>query len=129
MAVSKFASMDTGDRDDKRSITRWYAVATKVSREDYAVEHLCRQGFDTFLPKTMVTKRIGGRLLDCKAAFFPGYLFVSLDVGRFGWRAVNSTRGVRSLVMAGETPSPLPNEFIEALQATTTGDDIVGARC
>lgn len=105
--------------------SRWYAVATKVSREEFAVEHLRRQAFETFLPKTIVTKRMGGKLLTRKSAFFPGYLFVHMDINRTGWRAINNTRGVRSLVMTGDQPSNLPSEFVEALRSSTGHDGLI----
>lgn len=49
--------------------------------------------------------------------YFPGYIFVALDLAADPWRPVNGTIGVRSLVMFGDRPAPLPNGFVEYLQA------------
>lgn len=104
---------------------KWYVAATKVSRELYALQHLHNQDFLAFLPLTRVTVRSGKRLVNRRAAFFPGYLFVRLDIGEHGWQAVNSTRGVRRLIMAGEVPLPLPDDFVEGLQAMADGDGLI----
>ena len=58
-------------------------------------------------------------------AFFPGYLFVVLDLIRDRWRSINGTFGVQRLVMAGseERPVALPRRLVEALlcQADSRG--------
>lgn len=121
MSLEHFGPQQVCDRGKISSKIRWYAAATKVAREEYAQHHLIRQRFETFLPRTLITRRVGGKLVDKPAAFFPGYLFVCLDVEKSGWRAINSTRGVRSLVMAGERPAALPDGFVEALRASADG--------
>jgi transcriptional antiterminator RfaH len=54
-----------------------------------------------------------------EAAFFPGYLFVALDLKRQQWRSVNGTFGVASLVMRGDEPHPVPRGGVETLIALT----------
>ena len=98
---------------------RWYAAATQPRREIHAEVHLKRQGFTTFLPKRRVMIRHARRTREQTVSFFPGYLFIRLDLGRDRWRAVNGTRGVRSLVMQGERPLPVPAGVIESLLRCT----------
>jgi len=49
--------------------------------------------------------------------FFPGYMFVLLDLERDRWRTVNGTMGVRGLIMQGEKPLPCPIGLVEKLQS------------
>jgi transcriptional antiterminator RfaH len=35
---------------------------------------------------------------------FPGYLFVAFDIGKDGWRKVNSTYGITRIVTLGNAP-------------------------
>src|SRR6185312_12256953 len=76
-----------------------------------------RQGFATFLPKLPKTIRHARRLSVRLAAYFPGYLFVQLDLTRQRWRSINGTLGVAYLVGSGERPAPVPRGVVEALAA------------
>ena len=58
-----------------------------------------------------------------EAPFFPGYLFIVLDLTRHQWRSVNGTFGVSRLVMRGDQPHPVPRGVVEALIA------VADARC
>lgn len=98
---------------------RWYVVKTLTRRELYAAQQLENQGFTTFLPKQLKTVRHARRVQTGFAAFFPGYLFVQLDLGRDRWRSVNGTFGVSYLVMQGELPIPAPAGVIEDLIAAS----------
>jgi len=57
------------------------------------------------------------RKIERQLPFFPGYMFVLLDLERDRWRAVNGTMGVRGLVMQGEKPLPCPVGLVEKLQS------------
>ncbi len=73
---------------------RCYLLRALVGRELVAEGQLRRQEFSTFLPKQMKTVRHARRLRVTLSAFFPGYLFVRLDLARDRWRSVNGTLGV-----------------------------------
>ena len=98
-----------------RAGPRWYLVRALTGRETFAVEHLERQGFVAFLPKHPKTVRHARRLSVRLAAYFPGYLFVQLDLARQRWRSINGTLGVAYLVGPGERPAPVPKGVVEAL--------------
>lgn len=95
---------------------RWYVVQTQTHREHLAAEHLARQGFSVFFPRQRRTIRHARKLSERLVAYFPGYLFVSLDTGADRWRSVNGTIGVRGLVMGANHPAPAPAGLIEVLQ-------------
>ena len=94
---------------------RWRLVRTHARREAFAAEQLQRQGFRVFLPRQMKTVRHARRLTATLAAYFPGYLFVELDLARDRWRSVGGTLGVTHLVGHGEHPAAVPRGVVEAL--------------
>src|ERR1700694_1974440 len=73
---------------------RWFAVQSLARRERWAAKHLRNQNFSVFLPCRRTTRRHARKLETILAPFFPGYLFVSLDLARDRWRSVNGTFGV-----------------------------------
>jgi transcription elongation factor/antiterminator RfaH len=96
---------------------RWYAVKSQPNREALACAHLLNQGFTVFLPRGQRVRRHARKTDVVLAPFFPGYLFVRLDLTRDRWRCVNSTHGVANLVMQGAVPAAVPAGIIEQLQA------------
>jgi transcriptional antiterminator RfaH len=98
---------------------RWYAVFTHPNSEELAAQHLARQGFKTYLPFRLKTIRHARRFITKRSAYFSGYLFVSLDLQRQRWRAINSTIGVNSLVMCESGPLPVVAGIVEALISAT----------
>lgn len=104
---------------------RWYVAAVQPGREDVAEIHLARQGFVSFAPRRLKTIKHARRLTERKVPLFPGYVFVSLDLDLHRWRSVNGTFGVRSLVTAGERPSPVPRGLVEAFIDLTNRSGIM----
>ena len=98
---------------------RWYVAATLPSRENLAKQQLESQGFQTFFPKRLKTVRHARRTMNRVVSFFPGYVFVSLDLKADRWRSVNGTIGVKSLIMGGESPLAAPGGVVEQLQEMT----------
>jgi transcription elongation factor/antiterminator RfaH len=104
---------------------RWYAVQCQPNRERAAALHLANQTFEIFLPLRNKTRRHARKIETVRIPFFPGYLFVELDLARHRWRSVNGTFGVARLVMQGELPAPAPRGFVEALQSACAAIDVV----
>jgi len=117
LAISSGQPFPTGgDVSPATDERRWYAVQTKAFSEAGADQQLKAQGFASFLPRISKTVRHARKLRTVRAPFFPGYLFVGLDLGRDRWRSVNGTFGVARLVMAGDRPVPVPTGIVEALR-------------
>ena len=108
---------------------RWYAAQTRPRSEALARRHLANQEFVTFCPTVLRPARGLKPRTARLEAFFPGYIFVQLDLDRQRWRAVNGTIGVLRLVGFGEAsqalPVALPRNFVEQLQAMSGADDAV----
>jgi transcription antitermination factor NusG len=104
---------------------RWYAAASQPGREDIAQLNLRRQGFVSWLPRQRRMVRHARRTIEKNVAFFPGYLFVSLDLATDRWRPINGTVGVRSLIMQGDSPLACPVGLIENMQDASDADGLV----
>ena len=105
-------------------LTRWYVVHTRPHQEGRAETNLARQGFRVWLPVMERSRRHARRIDTVRAALFPGYLFVALDVERDAWCRINGTFGVRWLLSDGERPQALPLEFVSSLRDAVGGDGL-----
>lgn len=103
----------------------WYAVQTKPGQEDKAAFNLRRQDYDVYLPKFTRLRRHARKTERVARPLFSGYLFVTVDSSRQGWRAINSTLGVARLVATAETPVTVPEAVIEGLRAREGADGCV----
>ena len=93
----------------------WYVVYTKPRQETRALENLCNQGFECFLP-TLVSERLrAGHRIEILEALFPRYLFIYLKAGSSNWSAIRSTRGVARLVEFGGTAARVSPALIAVL--------------
>ena len=98
---------------------RWYLVRTLSGREISAERQLQNQGYISFLPKHVKTIRHARKLTHAVGAYFPCYLFVSLDLEHDRWRSINGTFGVSHIITAGDRPAPVPEGVVEALVAAS----------
>ncbi len=77
------------------------------------------------MPRSEKPVRHARRFETRKVPYFPGYIFVALDVALQRWRSVNGTFGVRSLVMQGDRPLPIPPGLVERFIALTGEDGLL----
>jgi transcriptional antiterminator RfaH len=104
---------------------RWYAVQCQPLRERLAAVNLAQQAFEVFLPLRKKTRRHARRIETVCVPFFPGYLFVALDLAHHQWRSVNGTFGVTRLVTQGDRPAPAPEGLVETLQTACTEPNVL----
>ncbi|HKZ96473.1 MAG TPA: transcriptional activator RfaH [Hyphomicrobiaceae bacterium] len=104
---------------------RWFAVNSLPHQESRAETNLARQGFQAFLPRLRKARSHARRADVVLEAMFPGYLFVSFAEESTPWRSINGTYGVRSIIMGGGRPAPLPRGFCEELLAQADADGVV----
>jgi transcriptional antiterminator RfaH len=105
------------ERSTASLASHWYLVHAQTGREIIAQTNLRRQGFRTFLPSGLRTVRHARRLRTTQSAYFPGYLFVSLDLATQTWRPINGTLGVVRLFVTDARPTPVPVGVVEQLIA------------
>lgn len=96
----------------------WYVARTKPRQEDVARINLARQNFEAYAPHVTIERARGKRISVEREPLFPGYVLIKFALLDENWRAINSTRGIISLLTFGENgiPSPLPSDEIEAIQ-------------
>jgi transcription elongation factor/antiterminator RfaH len=104
---------------------RWYAVNTLPHREFKAKRQLENQGYRVFLPQRLKTVRHARKLTNVRAPFFPRYIFIELDLSVHRWRSVNGTFGVKSLVMQGEVPHPVPRGIVETMMSSADHNQLL----
>ena len=104
---------------------RYYAVQCQPNRERTAAHHLGNQDIFSFLPLREKTRRHARRIETVRVPFFPGYLFVSLDLTRDRWRSVSGTIGVVRLVMQGDRPAPVPFGVVESLKDACDSNKVI----
>lgn len=79
----------------------WAVVQTESQREPFVRMMLMREGYETYLPRIRMRKRI--------LPLFPSYLFVRI-VDR--WYPVKNTIGVSKVLLAGDQPAHVHDAII-----------------
>jgi transcriptional antiterminator RfaH len=92
-------------------------VQTQPNAESKACTHLARQGFETYLPRFIKSRRHARRTEKVLAPLFPRYLFINVDMATQRWRAIQSTIGVSRLVCNGTGPASLPIQVVATLKS------------
>jgi transcriptional antiterminator RfaH len=97
-------------------MNQWYVVQTKSRRELDAEENLKRQGYETYLPRIMISKRRRGKFQPVVEPLFPRYLFVHIDPEVMNISPIRSTVGVSQMVRFGHVLVAVPDQVINYLK-------------
>lgn len=96
----------------------WYLARLKPGGLDRARRNLERQGVRSFCPHRIRTERRNGRLVSGPRPLFPGYVFIEVGEGSPGWRSINATYGIASVVcLEPGRPARVPPKVMAALLA------------
>ena len=93
--------------------SRWYVLACKHRKERLVWQRLHDQGYDAFWPWLNAHKNQRGD--DVLEPYFPGYIFVRLDLGKDGLSNFQWMPYTGGLVFIGEKPACVPDPIIEAI--------------
>ncbi len=96
----------------------WYLIQTKPKLEIVALENLCNQGYQCYLPMINAEKQVQKKIQVQKTPLFPRYLFINLESDFFtkSWGPVRSTRGVSALVRFGMEPAKINDDLIGVIK-------------
>lgn len=97
----------------------WVAVCLKPNQSNKAEANLIQQGFNFLCPRIKVTKRQKNKFINKIELFFPGYLFVEIDIDSGDVRKVQSTYGVSNIIKFGSQIGVVPEAFICGLQSSS----------
>ena len=90
----------------------WYVLHTKPRNEKYVAVTLEQRGIQVYFPE-QTHKNARGQIR--KKAFFPGYLFASLDLAILSPALWKWVPGLRYVVAHGDQPIPVPDEVIKLI--------------
>ncbi|PYT60200.1 MAG: NusG-like protein [Acidobacteria bacterium] len=92
----------------------WFAILVKTGTEKTATLFLENAGYKCFLPVARFISLGSDPTKECGVPLFPGYLFCRMDPHHR--LPVLMTPGVVQIVGAGETPIPVKEQEVAALQ-------------
>jgi len=93
---------------------RWYVLSCKPNKEGILLRQLQSQGYDVFYPRHFATNRKTGRLHI--KAYFPGYLFIRLDLTHVGQSTFQWMPNAEGLVSFESHPAYVPDVLVEAIK-------------
>jgi transcription elongation factor/antiterminator RfaH len=108
-----------------RVVQGWFVARTKPRREMATAAILGQRGIEVFVP-TMASRRRGSARDTVIEPLFPGYLFARFDTDSDAWLTTRSAPGIAYFLGSDGSPSPLPDELVEAIRART--DERVASR-
>ena len=93
---------------------QWYALRTKPHKEQSVYRQLLADDITAYYPCLQVKPK-NPRASKIRA-YFPGYMFVQLDLDRVGQNALSWMPGTRGLVSFGDLPAVVPDALIQRLR-------------
>ena len=92
----------------------WYAVRSKPLKEDLVWKQLISRGIECFYPRVRVHP-VNPRSRKIKP-YFPGYLFIHVDLEDVGVSPLKWMPHTLGLVTFGDEPASVPAHLIHALE-------------
>jgi transcription antitermination factor NusG len=100
--------------EDRRNFPRWYALYTRPRFEKKVDLTLRKKGLESYLPLHTVFRRWSDRRKKIEEPLFSGYVFVRIPLSER--ICAVQTDGVVRMVSFNGTPSPIPDEEINAIR-------------
>jgi transcriptional antiterminator RfaH len=93
---------------------QWYALKSKPNKEDALWHEVSARGYEVFYPQIRV-QPVNPRSRKLRA-YFPGYMFLHVDIEAVGISNVSWIPHSNGLVTFGEDPATVPEGLVHALQ-------------
>ena len=94
--------------------SHWYAIQSKPRKEDFLWGQLHAREIECFYPRTRV-RTVNPRARQVQP-YFPGYLFVHVDLDQIGLSALQWMPGAAGLVAFDGQPAWVPEHLINAIR-------------
>jgi len=101
----------------------WYALRSKPRKEELLYQQLTIRNIECYSPRVRV-QTVNPRAAKVRS-YFPGYVFVHIDLQEVGFSILQWLPGTNGLVSFGGDPAAVPDALINALR--TKLDRINGA--
>ena len=92
----------------------WYAIRSKPNKESFLWDQLNLQGIENYYPRLRV-KPVNPRSRTIRP-YFPGYLFVRVDLEQINLSALQWLPGAAGLVSFGGEPASVPDILINTIR-------------
>lgn len=92
----------------------WYAIQSKPNKEDALFEQLQNQEIEVFFPRIRVNP-VNPRAKKVKA-YFPGYMFVNVDLNEIGISTLKWMPFARGMVVFDQEPATVPDALLQAIR-------------
>lgn len=92
----------------------WYALRSKPRKEEVVWRQVHTRGIEVFYPRLRV-QPVNPRARKQKP-YFPGYMFVRVDIDEVGMSAFKWMPHAMGLVCFGEEPAIVPDHLIHSIQ-------------
>lgn len=94
--------------------SRWYVLCSKLNKEEVFLRQLQSQGYEIFYPRYFTANGSTGRLQI--RSYFPGYLFIRLDLNSINQSTFQWMPNSEGLVNFESHPAYVPDNLIEAIK-------------
>jgi transcriptional antiterminator RfaH len=94
--------------------SQWYVLACKPNKEEIVFRQLQSRGYEVFYPRFFSANGKSGRLY--MRSYFPGYLFIRLDLEKVGVSTFQWMPNTDGLVCFGMKPAFVPDSLVQAIK-------------
>jgi transcription antitermination factor NusG len=94
---------------------QWYVIQSKPQKEKLLYEQLCLREIEAYYPSIRI-KPVNPRARKFKS-YFPGYLFVHVDLDLVGTSALQWVPGAIGLVKFGGEPASIAESLLQAIRS------------
>ncbi len=115
----------TKEKAADSTLGKWYIVHTYSGHENKVAKSLQQRIqslgfeqriFDIIVPTRNTIKVSQGKKETVKEKIFPGYVLIKMILDDETWLLVRTTQGVTSFIGAGNKPTPISDQEVEAIQ-------------
>jgi transcriptional antiterminator RfaH len=92
----------------------WYALHSKPRKEELLFGQLSLRNIEVFYPRIRV-QTVNPRAAKVRA-YFPGYVFIHVDLAEIGFTALHWLPGATGLVSFGGEPASVPDSLLVAVR-------------
>jgi transcription antitermination factor NusG len=103
----------SSSREELPMAVYWYAIQSKPNKEDALFNQLLNQNIEVFYPRIRVTP-VNPRARKIRA-YFPGYMFVNVDLEKIGLSTLQWMPFARGMVSFDQEPAIVPASLIVAI--------------
>lgn len=102
---------------------QWYVLQSKPQKESFLNEQLCLRQIETYYPHVKVNPA-NSRSRKSKP-YFPGYLFIQVDLDAVGFSKLQWLPGVQRVVSFGGEPATISDALVQSMRRRIDGNDLV----